>query len=236
MHGRRKRSVFPSRASCTASQPTSRAGTSALLFRPEQHGIPPRIVGCRAPHVSQPLLVLGVPPDRASHGAGLLHALLAHVTELPRVCKVLDTHPERLGFGLRLRVGFPGKVTKDTLILLHPSVALCDRARGCLIPYQRPGRADHSELRGQVHVLRHAQRDLTFLPVLPCVRCSSARVCWRSARMVSTSCIVSLTVPCSRYARLWDGNSFAQAWRGSRVLQSVRMQPLLHAPRAPDGH
>src|SRR5437773_6771127 len=56
-----------------------------FYFRPEQHGIPPRIVGCLAPDVAEPLLVLRIPPDRASHGAGLLHALLAHATELPRV-------------------------------------------------------------------------------------------------------------------------------------------------------
>src|SRR5262245_57379883 len=58
-------------------------GTSALLFRPEQHGIPPRIVGGLAPDVPEPLLVLRIPPERASQGAGLLHALLAHATELP---------------------------------------------------------------------------------------------------------------------------------------------------------
>ena len=38
-------------------------GSGTLLFGPEQHRIPPRIVRCLAPHVSQPLLVLGVTPD-----------------------------------------------------------------------------------------------------------------------------------------------------------------------------
>src|SRR5262245_699407 len=35
-------------------------GSGTLLFRPQQHRIPPRIVRGLAPHVSQPLLVLGV--------------------------------------------------------------------------------------------------------------------------------------------------------------------------------
>src|SRR5262245_37900820 len=94
-------------------------GTRALLFRPEQHGIPPCIVGCLAPDVPEPLLVLGVTPDRLDRAAGLLHASPAQGHELPGVRQILNAPPEHIGFGLRLHDCLPRELTQDTILLFH---------------------------------------------------------------------------------------------------------------------
>src|SRR5262249_42510513 len=77
-------------------------GSGTLLPCPEQHRIPPRIVRGLAPHVPEPLLVLGVTPDRLGRAAGLLHAYPAQGHELPGVRQILHAPPEHIGFGLHL--------------------------------------------------------------------------------------------------------------------------------------
>src|SRR2546427_5232997 len=128
-------------------------GSGTLLLGPEQHRIPPRIVRCLAPHVSQPLLVLGVPPDRLGRAAGLLHAYPAQGHELPGVSQILHAPPEHIGFGLRLHVGLPREITQDTILLFHTSICLHHALGRRLVPHQRSRGAYGGELCRHVHVV-----------------------------------------------------------------------------------
>src|SRR5215470_8740620 len=126
-------------------------GSGTLLLGPEQHRIPPRIVRCLVPHIPEPLLVLGVPPDLLGCAAGLLHAQPAHGPKLPGVREILHALPEDRRLGLRLPDGLACEITAYTIIMLDTDSGFHGFPHGGVVPYQGTGGIDGGELCRHVH-------------------------------------------------------------------------------------